>query len=117
MLLLGQESQRCCLLLQLLLCGFLPLLGMIPVRAAQLQGLTPLALACFQSGQLNANACQSALLRAEALQRRAGAQSNYPCQTLLLGLQADVLMSQLRAGRGDDAVIMLEEVSNSCRGL
>ena len=111
----GQESQRCCLLLQLVLCGFLPLLGMIPVRAAQLPGLTPLALACFQSGQLNA--CQAALLRAEALQRRAGAQSNYPCQTLLLGLQADVIMSQLRAGRGDDALIMLEEVSNSCRGL
>ncbi len=115
MSLLGQDSQRCRLLLQLLLCGFLPLLGIIPVRASQLQGLTPLALACFQSGQLNA--CQSALLLAEALQRRAGAQSNYPCQTLLLGLQSDVIMSQLRAGRGDDALIMLEEVSNSCRGL
>ena len=115
MSLLGQESQRCCLLLQLVLCGSLPLLGMIPVRAAELPGLRPLALACFQSGQLYA--CQKALLRAEALQRRAGAQSNFPCQTLLLGLQADVIMSQLRAGRGEDAVIMLEEVSNSCRGL
>ena len=115
MLLSEQESQRWCMLLQLLLCGFLPLLGMIPVRATQFQGLRPLAFACFQSGQLNA--CQAALLRAEALQRRAGAQSNYPCQTLLLGLQADVIMSQLRSGRGDDAVIMLEEVSNSCRGL
>ena len=115
MLLSGQESQRWFLLMQLALCGFLPLLGIIPVRATQLQGLRPLALACFQSGQLNA--CQAALLRAEALQRRAGAQSNYPCQTLLLGLQADVIMSQLRAGRGDDALIMLEEVSSSCRGL
>ncbi len=115
MLFSGQESQRWCLLLQLLLCGSLPLGMITPARAAQLPGLMPLALACFQSGQLNT--CQSALLRAEALQRRAGAQSNYPCQTLLLGLQADVIMSQLRAGRGDDALIMLEEVSNSCRGL
>ncbi len=112
---LGQESQRCCLLLQLVLCGSLPLLGMIPLRAAQLPGLRPLALACFESGQLNA--CQAALLRAEALQRRAGSQSNYACQTLLLGLQADVIMSQLQAGRGDDALILLEEASNSCRGL
>jgi hypothetical protein len=51
------------------------------------------------------------------LQRRAGAQDDYSCQTLLLGLEADVIMSQLQAGRGDDALDLLDEVNKVCQGL
>ena len=114
MVLSGFEQQRWLLLILFSLVICLPL-GLYPASAAQLPGITRLALECFRSGRLEP--CQRALLRAEALQRRAGAQDDYSCQTLLLGLEADLIMSQLQAGRGDNALAMLDEVNKGCQGL
>ena len=61
--------------------------------------------------------CQQALLRTETLQRRAGAQNRYPCQTLLLGLQAEVVMVQLAVARGEKAFETLRESEQLCSGL
>ena len=81
------------------------------------------SLAAFQARAqrcLEANhhqLCKQALLEAEALQRLASARSAYPCQTLLLGVQADLIMQQLKAGRGAQAVVDLQAATRGCAGL
>jgi len=57
------------------------------------------------------------LLTAESLQRRAAAADRNSCQSLALGLQADVVMVQLKAGRGEPALEGLGELQRECRGL
>jgi hypothetical protein len=57
------------------------------------------------------------LIEAEALQQQASARSAYPCQTLLLGVQADLVMQQLQAGRGAEAIANLQAATRGCAGL
>jgi hypothetical protein len=83
--------------------------------AASLRSVNPVALDCFRFERIAS--CQQALLRAEQLQRRASARDRYPCQTMLLGLQSDLVMVQLRAGRGKDAVNFLTAVNAQCQGF
>ena len=73
------------------------------VQASSLTAFQARAQRCLEAG--HHQLCQQALLEAEALQRRASARSAYPCQTLLLGVQADLIMQQLKAGRGAEAVV------------
>jgi hypothetical protein len=61
--------------------------------------------------------CEQALIEAEALQQQASARSAYPCQTLLLGVQADLVMQRLRAGRGAEAIADLQAATRGCAGL
>ena len=84
-------------------------------RAGSLAMLDPWARDCFatQSRQ----ACEQALLQAEALQQRAADRDRYPCQSMVLGLQADVVMVQLRQGRGARALETLAAVRQRCSGL
>ena len=82
---------------------------------AHLPALIPLARECLYFAQLEP--CRGALRRAENLQLSAESQENYSCQTRALGLGADLIMSQLKKGRGDSALMMLEEVIESCQGL
>ena len=89
--------------------------GAAPVHAATLAGLQTHAMACLQAIRLSS--CQTALIQAEALARRASARSAYPCQTLLLGLQADVIMQQLGDGRGSKAVEAVGATARGCAGL
>ena len=83
--------------------------------AASLRSVNPVALDCFRFERIAS--CQQALIRAELLQRSASARDRYPCQTMLLGLQSDLLMVQLRAGRGQDAVNFLTAVNVQCQGF
>ena len=80
--------------------------------AAQASSLTAFqarAKRCLEAG--HHQLCQ------QALQRRASARSAYPCQTLLLGVQADLIMQQLKAGRGAEAVVDLQAATRGCAGL
>ena len=86
-----------------------------PVRAASLEGVRPILMACFQSA--NATSCDRALVLTEALQRRAADRQFYPCQTLLLGLQAEVVMVQLAEQRGQKAFETLGDSERLCAGL
>ena len=86
-----------------------------PVSASTMAALRPQALQCLQAGQ--PAACRSALLLAETLQRRASARNAFPCQTLLLGLQADLIMEQLGAGRGEKAIADVSAAGRGCAGL
>ena len=86
-----------------------------PVSASTMAALRPQALQCLQAGQ--PAACRSALLLAETLQRRASARNAFPCQTLLLGLQADLIMQQLGAGRGEQAIADVGATGRGCAGL
>ena len=83
--------------------------------AASLRSVNPVALDCFRFERIAS--CQQALIRAEQLQRSASAHDRYPCQTMLLGLQSDLVMVQLRAGRGKDAVNFLTAVNAQCQGF
>ena len=84
-------------------------------QAAGLVAVQAEASLCLQSGSLSA--CERALDRTEQLQRRAAEQEAYPCQTLLLALQADVVLQQLGQGRGDRALADLDDAVRSCVGL
>ena len=86
-----------------------------PVHAASLEGVRPILMACFQSA--NATSCDRALVLIEALQRRAADRQFYPCQTLLLGLQAEVVMVQLAEQRGQKAFETLRDSERLCAGL
>ena len=83
--------------------------------AASLSSVNPVALDCFRFERIAS--CQQALIRSEQLQRSASARNRYPCQTMLLGLQSDLVMVQLRAGRGKDAVKFLTAVNVQCQGF
>jgi hypothetical protein len=73
------------------------------------------ALRCLQTG--DRGICQRALNNAEVLQRLASSRQAYPCQTLLLGLQANLILQQLGDGRGDRAISDLQAARRGCPGL
>ena len=93
------------------------LLGMAApvVSASPLAAFQARAMSCFEARQ--PELCEQALVEAEALQQQASASSAYPCQTLLLGVQADLVMQQLRAGRGAEAIADLQAATRGCAGL
>jgi hypothetical protein len=85
------------------------------VRASPFAAFQARARLCLEQG--HPQLCEQALIEAEALQRQASARSAYPCQTLLLGVQADLVMQQLKAGRGAQAVADLQAATRGCAGL
>ena len=87
------------------------------VRASPLAAFEARARRCFEGRQHQLQLCEQALIEAEALQQQASARSSYPCQTLLLGVQADLVMQQLRAGRGAEAIADLQVATRGCAGL
>ena len=84
-------------------------------QAMSLAAFEARAQRCLEASQRQI--CEQALIEAEALQQRASARSAYPCQTLLLGVQADLVMQQLKAGRGAQAVADLQQAARGCAGL
>ena len=68
-----------------------------------LQGVVAGAHRCLK--RADSQACELTLDQAEVLQQRAAAREAYPCQTLLLGLQADLILQQLGSGRSDLSLI------------
>ena len=85
------------------------------VRASPLAAFQARAQRCLEHGHLQL--CEQALIEADELQRQASARSAYPCQTLLLGVQADLVMQQLEAGRGAEAIANLHGAIRGCAGL
>ena len=85
------------------------------VRASPLAAFQARAKRCLDQG--HPQLCEQALIEAEALQRQASARSAYPCQTHLLGVQADLVMQQLQAGRGAQAIADLQAATRGCAGL
>ena len=87
----------------------------LDVNAQGFEGLESDSIQCLQTG--NRSICQRALDKAEVLQRLASTRQAYPCQTMLLGVQADLILKQLGDGRGDLAISYLEAVRRGCPGL
>ena len=85
------------------------------VKATPLAAFQARAERCLEES--HAQLCEQALIEAEALQRRASARNAYTCQTLLLGVQANLVMQQLKAGRGAQAVADLQAAIRGCAGL
>ena len=85
------------------------------VRASPLSAFQARAKRCFETS--HPQLCEQALIESEALQRQALARRDYPCQTLLLGVQADLVMQQLQAGRGAKAIADLQAAPRGCAGL
>ena len=87
---------------------------------------TPLAASTLTSLEANMDQClrfssvshcQRGIDQAEVLQRAAASKSQYPCQTLLLGLQADLIMEQLGTDRELTAFQDFMSLKRSCSGL
>ena len=95
-------------LITLMCCG-------LDVNAQGFEGLESDSIQCLQTG--NRSICQRALDKAEVMQRLASTRQAYPCQTMLLGVQADLILQQLGDGRGDLAISDLEAARRSCPGL
>ena len=72
-------------------------------------------LRCFRSA--DPASCEQALVLTEAMQVQAADRELYPCQTLLLGLQAEVVMVQLGKQRIDGAMTTVRESERVCAGL
>ena len=89
--------------------------GASEVNAQGLDRFNSGALRCLHSG--HREVCQRALDDAEVLQRLASSRQAYPCQTLLLGVQADLILQQLGDGRGDRAISDLQAARRGCPGL
>ena len=88
-----------------------------PVQAQlkPLSSVLQLAQRCFEGN--SPSFCQIVVDRAEQLQRSAAEQKFYPCQTLLLGLQADVILHQLGESRADRAQADLQMIARGCTGF
>ena len=90
---------------------------------ADVVGAQPLTLQRVLDGahrclkRADSPACEMTLDEAEVLQQRAATREAYPCQTLLLGLQADLILQQLGSGRSDRAVADLGPIQRGCAGL
>ena len=90
---------------------------------ADVAGAQPLSLQGVLAGahhclkRADSQACERTLDQAEVLQQRAAARKAYPCQTLLLGLQADLMLQHLGHGRGSAAVADLKDIAKGCAGL
>ena len=89
--------------------------GSIEAHAQGFDRFNSGALRCLQSG--HRGVCQRALDDAEVLQRLASSRHAYPCQTLLLGVQADLILQQLGDGRGDRAISDLQAARRGCPGF
>ena len=85
------------------------------VSAQGFERLNSDAIRCLQTG--DRGICQRALNNAEVLQRLASSRQAYPCQTLLLGVQANLILQQLGDGRGDRAISDLQAARRGCPGL
>ena len=86
-----------------------------PAHSGDLRSLESIAEQCLRSVALPD--CRRALVMAETLQRSASSREAFPCQTLLLGLQADLIMQQLGEGRGASALNDLQATIRGCAGL
>ena len=86
-----------------------------PARSGDLRSLESIAGQCLRLFVLSD--CQRALVMAETLQRSASSREAFPCQTLLLGLQADLIMQQLGEGRGASALKDLQATIRGCTGF
>ena len=87
----------------------------VGAQTISVQGVIVAAQRCFQT--LDPRVCELTLDQAEQLQRQAVVQEVYPCQTLLLGLQADLMLQHLGHGRGSAAVADLKDIAKGCAGL
>ena len=86
-----------------------------PARSGDLRSLESISAQCLRAFVLPD--CRRALVMAETLQRSASSREAFPCQTLLLGLQADLIMQQLGEGRGASALNDLQATISGCTGL
>lgn len=90
---------------------------------ADVAGSQPISLSVVLNGAhrclqgFDERACEQTLDQAELLQQRAASREAYPCQTLLLGLQADLILQQLGSGRSDQSVDDLGSIQRDCSGL
>ena len=89
--------------------------SLLAAQGLAVPSLNHLASQCFRTRRKES--CQRALNLSEALQRSAEARGNYSCQTIVLGLGAELLLAQLNKGRKKIALETLQDVNNLCDGL
>ena len=109
------KPSSCCVIARPVTVAALLLVESVGAQTISVQGVIGAAQHCFQT--LDPRVCELTLDQAEQLQRQAVVQEVYPCQTLLLGLQADLMLQHLGHGRGSAAVADLKDIAKGCAGL
>tara|TARA_Y100001968_G_scaffold150018_1_gene137272 strand:- start:51 stop:398 length:348 start_codon:yes stop_codon:yes gene_type:complete len=59
--------------------------------------------------------CKNALLQAELLKRMAAFDEEYRCESLLLGLESDLIMSQMNKSRRYKAIASIGQIRKTCK--
>ena len=77
--------------------------------------LYPLAIRCFNTRQRET--CQRALSLSESVQRKAGDSQRYACQTMALGLGAELIIAEQHPSSFNGSLNLLEDVMKTCKGL
>ncbi len=103
-----------CLLCCLLSLAFLQAKSEL-AQASDLPSLNKLAVSCFRSNE--SESCLKGLLMSESLQKKAEKRKRFPCQTRLLGLGSDLILSQMQKGDVETGMKMLGEVNENCVGF
>ncbi len=85
------------------------------LQASTSSDLYPLSIRCFNSRQRNA--CRRALNLSESVQRKAAESQRYPCQTMALGLGAELVMAQQHPKSFEGSSTLLEDVMKACKDL
>ena len=85
----------------------------LSVETNTLTELSSITIDCLESVRLSK--CQRALSLTEELQRQAAEYGNYSCQSLLLGLGAELIMASLNEPRTDSALAIFRDLEVICR--
>ncbi len=87
----------------------------ILAQSPYLSDMTPLIVKCLELK--DGESCINAVKRLENAQRHAASQGKYSCQTHLLGLEADLIMTILNEDRLKSAKFILQEIGKLCNEI
>tara|TARA_Y100001968_G_scaffold4271_2_gene3792 strand:+ start:727 stop:1053 length:327 start_codon:yes stop_codon:yes gene_type:complete len=77
--------------------------------------LNQIVISCFNFKQ--SDVCEEALIRLEGIQSNEASLGNYSCQTRLLGLQADLIMTMQNKVKRSSFQRKLKEIKQFCRNF
>tara|TARA_B100001250_G_C19692142_1_gene740806 strand:+ start:267 stop:626 length:360 start_codon:yes stop_codon:yes gene_type:complete len=81
-------------------------------KANTINSLADLSYRCMRFKDMNS--CKSALLQAEELQLKEGFKQNYTCQTRLLGLEADLIITIIESSDSNQSLKIIDDINEVC---
>ncbi len=76
--------------------------------------ITPEIFECFNAG--GEDVCRAALIYSDKLKRQAAMKKDYSCQTLFLGLGAEIIMAEHKNNREKYIDKIFKQINSECYG-